>query len=393
MQRRIADIELLRGVSIALVVLHQFKNVLIDGHSTALNKLFSFFDFWIGTDIFFAISGFVVARSLLTQLDLPCITHKQFFIDVAAFWLKRVWRLWPSAWLWLVLILVAVVYGNQSGSFGSFTANIEATAVAILQVANFRFADSLVQNFEYGASSVYWSLSQVEQFYVLLPILVFVLRHKLAAVLLVLLIAKAVLALLFPDFNSIILTMLLRADALLWGVLLAIWAGQPSYLVFEPTVFRHRLARWGLSGLLLICLGGLAANGSHVISNAFRFVLIGVVAAIPVFVASYDKSYLCATGWLQSLLMWVGSRSYGIYLIHVPVFLLTREIWFRLMPADTVFDGAFNIRFTLTAIPMLIVLSELNYRLLERPLRNRGKRIAEQFRAAHQESEQQQVAQ
>jgi len=78
-------------------------------------------------------------------------------------------------------------------------------------------------------------------------------------------------------------------------------------------------------------------------------------------------------------MLWFGSRSYALYLIHIPAFFVTREIWFRIEPPGTVFTGAFTLRFALTASVLLLTFTELNYRLVEVPLRRRGARIAERI--------------
>ena len=48
-------------------------------------------------------------------------------------------------------------------------------------------------------------------------------------------------------------------------------------------------------------------------------------------------------------MLWLGSRSYGIYLFHLPVYLSTREIWFRLSPENTKFGNEYFVEFVITA--------------------------------------------
>jgi peptidoglycan/LPS O-acetylase OafA/YrhL len=79
------------------------------------------------------------------------------------------------------------------------------------------------------------------------------------------------------------------------------------------------------------------------------------------------------------VLLWFGSRSYAIYLIHIPAFLSAREIWFRLQPPGTIFTDRFGIRFTYTAAILLLVSVELSYRFVEVPLRRRGAQIAKRI--------------
>jgi peptidoglycan/LPS O-acetylase OafA/YrhL len=84
-------------------------------------------------------------------------------------------------------------------------------------------------------------------------------------------------------------------------------------------------------------------------------------------------------GPVKRVMLWVGSRSYALYLIHIPAFFLAREIWFRIEPPGTVLDRRFALRLALTGFGLLLVLTELNYRFVEVPLRRRGARIAQRI--------------
>jgi len=106
--------------------------------------------------------------------------------------------------------------------------------------------------------------------------------------------------------------------------------------------------------------------------------MVALISALLVLIASYDKNYICPKGLLKKLLMWVGSRSYALYLIHIPAYSLSREIWFRLSPEQNLHQGYFW-HLIITAGVILIVLSELNFRLLETPLRRKGAKIAHQM--------------
>ena len=173
MSRRIEDIEVLRGVAVLAVVLHHSIGNLFTWTTPGLSRFSAYFSGAFGVDLFFAISGFVIARDLVPRLQAATGSDMAFRITVA-FWIRRAWRLLPSAWTWLALTLVAVVLFNQSGVFGGFRTNLEATVAGVLQVANLRFAETFGRS-EYGASFVYWTLSLEEQFYLILPLLVLVL--------------------------------------------------------------------------------------------------------------------------------------------------------------------------------------------------------------------------
>ncbi len=79
--------------------------------------------------------------------------------------------------------------------------------------------------------------------------------------------------------------------------------------------------------------------------------------------------------------MWVGARSYAIYLIHIPAFFVIHEIWFR--------AGSPHCDSVLFTVGLAVTLgiAELNWRYVEQPLRLRGAGIARQFVARRTQPE------
>src|SRR6266403_389480 len=85
------DIEILRGVAIMLVLIdHILAYCSIPIVTKITDDLFSF---WGGVDLFFAISGFVIASSLLRQEGRFPNTQAKVG-GLMSFWLRRIWRLW-----------------------------------------------------------------------------------------------------------------------------------------------------------------------------------------------------------------------------------------------------------------------------------------------------------
>ncbi|WP_244505996.1 acyltransferase family protein [Pseudomonas indica] len=363
LSRRIDDIEILRGFAVLFVVAHHAMDNLFTWKTPRLELFSAYFSGGFGVDLFFAISGFVIARDLVPRLTSSPTVASSFRITVS-FWIRRAWRLLPSAWFWLAVTLIMVVIFNQSGAFGGFRSNLAATVAGVLQVANIRFAETFGQS-EYGVSFVYWSLSLEEQFYFLLPLLVIVGRRFLPYLLLALV--------LFQLFSTrTLLGIVFRSDALALGVLLALWYRQETYIMVRPAFLKG----WGTL-LLLGILASMAFVGAlKVVAPVFS--LFALLSILLVWAASYDMDVFLPHGRLRKLLLWVGARSYAIYLIHVPVFYMTREIWFRLSP-DTVPDNRLFLPYLFTAGLLLTVLSELNFRLIEVPFRRRGAEISQRF--------------
>ncbi|MFG6204329.1 acyltransferase family protein [Pseudomonas retamae] len=359
--KRIMDIEVLRAIAVLGVLFHHLQGSLFTDAVPLLTQIHAWAQPWWGVDLFFAISGFVIARSLIPALQ-DCASRQELWQQTRNFWLRRAFRLLPSAWLWLALMLLACLFVNRSGAFGTLSANLQATLAGVFQYANFRFADSFFR-YEYGSSFVYWSLALEEQFYLLFPLLIVLCRKHLVWVLLAL-VAVQVFTMRTP------LLMVVRTDALALGVLLAMWSGQPGYQRWRPEVLSRP---WlGIGALILI-----AALLSFMATDRFTFAWyrigsIAVLSAVLVWIASYDRNYLMPAGALQRLLGWIGSRSYGIYLIHIPVYQLVRELIFRLQSAGLPSPAGHPVLTLLIAFGLIVLLSELNYRLVEMPMRNRG---------------------
>ena len=364
MKSKIEEIEVLRGIAVLFVVIHHASDNLFTWTTPGLSRFYTYFSGWFGVDLFFAISGFVIARDLVPRLRASTSSDIAVRI-VLAFWIRRAWRLLPSSWLWLAIILIASLAFNQGGAFGTFRINLEAAVAGVLQVANVRFAD-VFMNRPYGASFVYWSLSLEEQFYLLFPFMIVLARRYLAHFLVVLVVAQ-----LFSVRTPVL--MAFRTDALALGILLALWTQHSTYQLFKP-VF---LARWKFGVLILtgilLCMSILGSGSLNVVP--IKVGLIALLSVLLVWIASYGSGLLCFSWPLKSLFVWFGGRSYAIYLIHVPVFFFIREIWGLIYPGQHA-SSQYFYHFVITAALLICILSEINYRAIESPLRRKGAMIA-----------------
>ena len=378
MKKYIDDLDILRAISVIAIVIHHAGTDLFEWKDEFLDKFYFFFNGSFGPDLFFAISGFIIARDLLPRFN-ACPSTNEWLHASLYFWVKRVFRIVPSAWFWLGLILVLCVVFNSTGVFGSLRTNAEATVAAVLQVANFRFAHAF-GNFNYGASFVYWTLSLEEQFYILLPFVAWFGRRYLTYIL-----ATIVLFQLLQPRS--LLGLMLRTDALLMGVLIAIWSTRnTTYRMLDPTFLKSTpwvgyLFTCGVT----ICLIALSSSNLNIVP--LRWSLIALLCALLVLVASFNGNYLMPPGILKKVFLWVGTRSYAIYLSHIPVFFFTRELMHRLMP-DTQFGSESFWVFTGISLALIGTCSELNYRIIEVPLRQKGARVAAKLRASQEDIKQ-----
>src|ERR1700735_3909740 len=121
---RIDDIEVLRAIAVIFVIFYHCDGSLFTSNQT-LELFNKYFDLSVGVNIFFGVSGFVIARSILPSL-LNSGSYRAFTDITLSFWVRRIWRLLPSAWLWLVLIQLAAIYFNESNAFRGVRTNFGA---------------------------------------------------------------------------------------------------------------------------------------------------------------------------------------------------------------------------------------------------------------------------
>ncbi|HSB97723.1 MAG TPA: acyltransferase [Spongiibacteraceae bacterium] len=379
--KRNTDIEVLRAVAIVTALVQHFP--LLIGHSVpALNKVGHYFGFWGGVDLFCAISGYVITRSLSTYMAAVA-GRGNWSLELKTFAIRRVFRLLPSAWLWLAipLLLSAIVKPDTYPPARTLANDVLAAAFS---VANFYW-------YQCGATGSmgrvcsdvvillpYWTLSLEEQFYFLLPIVLLLVPRRWLMPL-ILLVLAALLTWTRPLFS---LGWFIRIDGLLWGVLLALLSTGSHYALGEPRFLRN--SRWrplALIGLVaLICaIPRVLGNYTFEIFGAPSPMTIGVLAmscGLCVYVASFDKDYLFAAGPLKDAVVALGVRSYAIYLVHLPCFELARSICHQLAPS-TELSG---LRLVLTAVPLVVIAAELTHRFVEIPTRNLGRGVAQRLR-------------
>jgi peptidoglycan/LPS O-acetylase OafA/YrhL len=348
------EIQALRAIAILFVLFFHLRGLFpwFEGRLTAASE-----GMWSGVDLFFCLSGFVIAKGQLPQLKEA--REEQFWRATGAFWVRRFFRIAPSAWLWVAIPLaVGFLVSGQIAQ-----ADISTATSIFLNVANIHLYECAMAHTVCGQFEVYWSLSLEEQFYLLLPLAIFIFRNKSAY-----LFAALVLSQIFiPRFPGSSILNVLKTDAILIGVLIAMFSETAAYRDLEPKI-ESRFLRVLIPALLIFCVA--AVPRYQIVS--FYTGLLAVVCGLVVWLCSYNCGYFIGSKTLLAPLRWVGNRSFSIYLIHMPAFQFTAWLWIHLHPGRQ-FGPHDTLRFGLTAGVMLLVLVEANYRFVEIPLRRAGK--------------------
>lgn len=362
------EIEALRAFAVLFVIVEHINTLLVwrQGNHEDL------FDFSGGVDLFFCISGFVITSAFGAEIAAAAAAEaRSWRRAAAAFWVRRVFRILPLSWT--VFVATAALALFHESFYGNvfhaqvFTGMIGDLAAIVFNVQNIHYGSCVGSTHPYCGSyfGIYWSLSLEEQFYLVFPFLFLLPRRLMMAALVGIVVLFALLP--FPRTTMVSMT---RLDAIAFGVLLAMVTRSGGYMALRPSMLRHPLLRVAtlIALLLALCM---------VLPTAMRFSpsLVSLIALALVWIASYDAGYLMAQGRVCDGLVWIGQRSFAIYLIHNPVFWLVRWGYGSVFPG-TPAGPAETLPFLLAAAMLLAALADLSFRFLETPLRRFGKQVA-----------------
>ncbi|MBK8974265.1 MAG: acyltransferase [Hahellaceae bacterium] len=365
------EIEYLRAIAIGMTLLSHLPQ-LLPFHEETLVQAFRYYMPWTGVDLFFCISGFVVS-SAYYDFMMNRKQNGQFGVACYTFWLRRAYRLLPTSWLWIFIpMLLSVVY-NAHGSFATWQQHLWSfTAVAT-------FTGNIANQFGVilGPNSVYWSLALEEQFYFLFPVFLLLVSKKKTQIIIIFVLIFIQFFVDRNPFGTSFTSMAssVRIDSILWGMLIFFASKSTYFKLFAPDMLLKSNPARLVALLFLVYI--LGAIPGQMIQMPIAVGLVAIVSAILVYLAALAKGYIYVPVFLRMPVAWLGSRSYGIYVIHVPAYHLSTEIWKNYGEvAGFGYNGGLTAELLMTSAVIIVIASELNYRLLEQPVRARGARLA-----------------
>jgi peptidoglycan/LPS O-acetylase OafA/YrhL len=268
---------------------------------------------FLGVDVFFVLSGFLITSLLIGEQG------KYQRIDLKAFYIRRALRLLPALLAMMVVftLVVDLVPSAQYYRHDSLT----AIPFVLFYLGNWwRIGHSL------GVFDHTWSLAIEEQFYILFPALfIFCMRRRMrriniARALVVAALAEIVLRSILlaagSAINTIDNTTVTHSDGLLLGAALAFWlTSTERRQIRAGTVHVFAVAA-------VVVLVALVAATSFASPFWYDF---GITVAPIATVALLFDQVTTPQPWLAKVLgskpaVWIGRRSYGLYLWHAPIY-------------------------------------------------------------------------
>jgi peptidoglycan/LPS O-acetylase OafA/YrhL len=373
---RIPQLDGLRGIAILLVLgTHYLDDAQPGTFGSLLYRLVSPFRLgWIGVDLFFVLSGFLIGGILLENRA----TTNYFSV----FYLRRLHRIVPIYFLWITLYVLAILLAS------TWLANFIPLGASPLHLVPYFYL--FLQNYgvvPFGSLvwvwlAVAWSLGVEEQFYLLAPpVIRYLSLQKLRLCLLVTLLLAPLLRVFvyfyIPDGRFFMYTwMPCRADSLAFGVLAALLWRDGSVARWYAA---HRRLFFISLAILLFPLAILLAPLSvflkrPLIPYTLTMGSFGYSWFALLFTALLLLCLLEPTGrWSRFLrlpfLREMGALSYCLYLIHLCVLYLTHALILHARPRIYDLPG---LALTVFALLLSYVLAKLSWLYFERPLIRRG---------------------
>jgi peptidoglycan/LPS O-acetylase OafA/YrhL len=356
---RVPELDGIRGLAILLVL---FFHILRRAANLTNNDLLhSITDIarigWIGVDIFFVLSGFLITSILLKTKEQPGYFKK--------FYVRRILRIFPLYYI----VIVGLLFFLPALDPDLAISTQAVWPFFILHQQNWLY---IVEPFPSGFLVVTWSLAIEEQFYLIWPAIVkFFNKRQLVfagvGIILFSLLVRIILMIfaigLFPVKGFLYYGTVTRFEALAAGALVAI--------AFQSSEWKSLLGRHAKLVFILSILGFAAvlfrSSFSPVSNNSnltiWGYTLLALIGStLIIMVSTQPENSWIRLAFRNKILSFFGKYSYAIYLLHMPILLV---LWNYFTDAKRQSFQVWLI-FVLVSFFGTIIASLLTWHLLEK---------------------------
>jgi len=368
-EKRIPELDGVRGIAILLVLLWHFTGMLVDPSQGDVQYLaWRYLIFGrTGVDLFFVLSGFLIIGILIDNRDSP-----NYF---ATFYARRALRILPP---YLILVGACWLLFKVSNARAEAYFGRELPLWSLLTFTQ-NWVMASINSYGATLSGGTWSLAIEEQFYLFAPMLILLLPPRwlmkaLVAIGVISLVARSAYFYLHPEqMLAPYVVTVFRLDGLCAGGVIAIAYRHSA--VWSAIVLRRKALLAALAILMAIVpfyTWSLRSDFSHLaeyhFGHAYLALLYGAILT-SVLVWCGKPS----TAWLRSKnLTAVGAISYSLYLFH-PSF---KELFFVLAHRGEQLTSPIDIVLLSAAIVSTFVFCAVLYRCVERPAQRLGHRFS-----------------
>jgi peptidoglycan/LPS O-acetylase OafA/YrhL len=377
------ELDGIRGWACASVLIAHCLTGVIKVEPGSLAASFNSHTLWLflgGVDLFFVLSGFLIG-GILIDSKARAGTSLNLRDYAASFWIRRIARIFPVAYLLLATYCAALFVRNK---FGIIQLDNWLLAEPRPPVASFAtFTQSWwIAVGGYGGPrwmGITWSLAIEEQFYLLFPFAIYFLRRRWIVALVIAGIVAApilrdILERLFGSWYAPYVLLPSRVDGLMFGVAVALIIRDPR------TFYLARLLRRVLDVVALFILYLIVTNylpswwrgpsGSLYPLKQSLLALMWAIVILRIF--TYEHSVFNAI-WRNSILAKIGLISYGLYMYHQAINGLIHEFIFNQEP--TIANVA-QFAAALGVLAAAFGAAILSYVYFESPIRRYGQKLA-----------------
>ncbi len=331
--KRIHQLDAIRGVAILAVILHNQRHQFPSLH---LGRVFE--NGWMGVDLFFVLSGFLITGILLDTRQTP-----RYFTN---FYARRCLRIWPLYYSVLFFMFVVVPLLRPSEGHIIFAHSSPWWAYPLF-LQNFL---TPVPTDATGLLAVSWSLAVEEQFYLVWPWVVRYCSHSQLRRIAISVIVLSPALRFWLSFHGVQLysNTFCRLDGLMAGAVLALAVRSET---FHPTQF----VKGAWIALAVAIPLTVAAEAFHL--SWILFSLSAAACAAFVYVTLFSRQRWLQVAMTNQFIVYTGTISYGLYLLHKIPFDMAK---------------AFHLdRHAFVVLPMLLlasyIVAALSWTWLEKP--------------------------
>lgn len=336
------EIDGLRAIAILSVVLYHFYPKFLQGG-------------FVGVDIFFAISGYLITLIILKECHRGCFSFKQFY-------LRRIKRLFPAFFVVIFMVTFASLLIMTPLEFSLFKSHILSSLSYSSNIIYYSESGYFDTNSSYKPLLHTWSLSVEEQFYIVWPFIIyFSMKYKMEKHVVSICILISLFFSIYLSYKNPSAAYFLPFSRL-WEMgmgagLAIIQTNKINNELIKLAIRKSNNNAIFVLGLLMISIPAFYINPND--SFPFPWAIPPVIGSLLVIMSAEDikvgRLLLC-----NNFFVFVGLISYSLYLWHWPLIAL----------AKTVNQGELSSVALLSLLLLSFVFAILTYFFVERPIKN-----------------------